>query len=125
MSAHQLPDGRWYVQWRDEGGKRRREYFGRGPDAERAARQRNHDLGLGSAGMAAGPTFADLAEQYFLARYGLSPTAHAPASPMSWRASSCRSWASCQRYESGRMRSTNMWRQGSPLGASAPASAGS
>jgi integrase len=68
VSVHQLPDGRWFVQWRNAEGKRVREYFGRGGDAERAARQRNHDLGLGASGLAAGPTFADLAEQYFLAR---------------------------------------------------------
>jgi integrase len=68
MSVHQLPDGRWFVQWRNPAGKRAREYFGRGIDAERAARQRNHELGLGAAGQAGGPTFADLAEQYFLAR---------------------------------------------------------
>ena len=47
MSVHQLKDGRWIVQFREEdGGKLKREYFGRGPEAEKAAFKRNDQLCL-------------------------------------------------------------------------------
>jgi len=48
MSVHQLKDGRWFVQYRDNSKPSgyTREYFGRGLDAEREARDRNNALGL-------------------------------------------------------------------------------
>ena len=45
MSVGRLPDGRWYVQ-RQVDGHTRREYFGRGEDAESRARARQDELGL-------------------------------------------------------------------------------
>lgn len=68
MSVHQLPDGRWFVKHR-EGGKWRREYFGRGPEAERNAIERNLALGYGPPA-SGGPTVRDLAERYLVARQG-------------------------------------------------------
>jgi len=47
MSVHQLKDGRWIVQFReDDSGKLKRKYFGRGPEAEKAAFKHNDQLGL-------------------------------------------------------------------------------
>ena len=47
MAVHKLEDGRWIVQYRDrETGKIKREYFGRGIEAERAAWDRQESLGL-------------------------------------------------------------------------------
>lgn len=43
MSVHRLPDGRWFVQYRIDKGYRR-EYFGRGIDAEQKARDRNRAI---------------------------------------------------------------------------------
>ena len=45
MSVHQLKDGRWFVQYKKDG-KLKREYFGRGPEAEKNARKRNGALPL-------------------------------------------------------------------------------
>ncbi len=45
MSVHQLKDGRWIVAYRS-GKKYLREYFGRGIEAEKKARERNEQLGL-------------------------------------------------------------------------------
>jgi integrase len=72
MSVHLLKDGRWVVHYprgynADDPG-RTREYFGRGPDAERQAIIRNIELGLGSARIEGGPTFRDLVTKYILAR---------------------------------------------------------
>ena len=73
MSVHQLPDGRWICKF--PAGtipgqpRKNKEYFGRGPDAERAAWQRNDELGLGAArGKPAAPIFFDLTRQYLDAR---------------------------------------------------------
>ena len=47
MSVHQLEDKRWIVQYKDkESGKLKREYFGRGSEAEKKAFERNEQLGL-------------------------------------------------------------------------------
>ncbi len=70
MSVSQLNDGRWCVRgrpgyWPDEP-KRTQEYFGRGVGAEQAARARDMELGGRSArAPASGPTFAELAKEYF------------------------------------------------------------
>ena len=67
MAIRQLPDGRWTVYHRVDG-KLRWEYFGRGPDAEQAARVRNESLRLlkrprRSTGH--GPTVLDAMQAYF------------------------------------------------------------
>jgi integrase len=76
MSVHQLPDGRWFVQHRDPDrpGKFKREYFGRGIEAEAQARACNEASphrpgtasrpGAGAARAHGGPTMADLIEAY-------------------------------------------------------------
>jgi integrase len=72
MSVHQTTDGRWFVKI--EKGKlphdpdRTREYFGRGPEAEVKARQRNHELGLGKVTPDTSPLFIDLAKAYMDAK---------------------------------------------------------
>lgn len=45
MSAYQIKDGRWVVQYRDpeSPGKYKREYFGRGLEAEKQARERSNE----------------------------------------------------------------------------------
>jgi len=67
MSVHQLPDGRWCVQYKADG-KLKREYFGRGPEAEKQARERNTALPLRSwkrrTPEPGGVWFADLAQAY-------------------------------------------------------------
>lgn len=64
MSVHQLPDGRWICKW-TQGGKQRKEYFGRGKEAEERAKTRNTELGIGVAKNAlATPTLHDLAVVY-------------------------------------------------------------
>ena len=74
MSVHQLKDGRWIVHYRDpdRAGKWKREYFGRGLEAEKRARARNENLGLGPYNARTpaqgGITFKDLADGYLLAK---------------------------------------------------------
>lgn len=72
MSVHQLKDGRWFVHYprgyNPADPARTREYFGRGPDAQQKAIIRNIELGLGSARVDTGPTFHDLATEYYQAR---------------------------------------------------------
>jgi integrase len=67
MSVHLLPDGRWVVHYKIEG-KLKREYFGRGPEAEKLARERNDALPLRSwkrrTPEPGGVWFADLAQAY-------------------------------------------------------------
>lgn len=72
MSVHQLRDGRWIVRYPrgrnpDDPG-RTREYFGRGPDGERQARERNHEMGLGRKVQDRSPYFIDLAHEYLAAK---------------------------------------------------------
>lgn len=68
MSVHQLRDGRWYVEYRrPDSNKKRREYFGRGLEAETAARERFAQVGVRTYGFdtpATGPTFIDVARAY-------------------------------------------------------------
>ena len=70
MAVSQLKDGRWVVRgrkgfWPDEP-DRTTEYFGRGADAETAARARDDDLtaSKGKRRAPAGPSFIDLAKAY-------------------------------------------------------------
>jgi integrase len=69
MSVHKLKDGRWIVK-SYPGGKERREYFGRGPEAEHAAKDRNIELGLGQRKRRkpTSATFKDLALKYLEAK---------------------------------------------------------
>jgi len=80
MSVHQTPDGRWFVRYPKgkiaEDPERTREYFGRGPEAEMLARERNHELGLSKKAPDTSPLFIDLAKAYMAAK---GPTM-APAS---------------------------------------------
>ncbi len=70
MSVHQTTDGRWFVRYpkgkvTDDPG-RTREYFGRGPDGERKARERNNELGLGISRKIkdTAPPFLEVAQAY-------------------------------------------------------------
>jgi len=78
MSAYQLKDGRWVVNYRDPDDPTRwkREYFGRGLEAERKARKRNEELGYGR-GSGRPPrvrsvTFGRVALEYFEAKRGIN-----------------------------------------------------
>jgi integrase len=81
MSVHRLPDGRWFVQYRI-GMKYRREYFGRGMDAEKAARIRNtvvlldHDRRREKVTPEEGEhCFWELVNEYLESRFGsIEPT---------------------------------------------------
>lgn len=70
MALTRTADGRWVVYYRDKTVHSkyiRREYFGRGPEAERRAQARNRDLGLAAPRkdtQALGPLFADAAREY-------------------------------------------------------------
>ena len=66
MAVTQLPDGRWICYYRVQG-KLKKEYFGRGPEAEAEARKRHDELNLKPRRPAVrhiGPTFGDLAKAY-------------------------------------------------------------
>jgi integrase len=71
MATGQRKDGRWYVYgragyWPDEP-TRTNEYFGRGPGAERLARERDAQLGGGTKKARldpSGPTFYEVAVEY-------------------------------------------------------------
>ena len=71
MAVRQLKDGRWCCQYRLKVApgeyKWKREYFGRGAEAEAKARERNEELGLKRRRPVApdqGPSFGELAEAY-------------------------------------------------------------
>ncbi len=72
MAVNQLKDGRWICYYLVKGpdGKKskiKREYFGRGPDAEEAANKRNEELGLIKRRPpkdTPGPTFGELMDKY-------------------------------------------------------------
>lgn len=77
MSVHLLKDGRWIVQYRDPVNKNKykREYFGRGKDAEAEARERDAALEFRgyvkrTSGPAISPLFQDLVTGYLAARTG-------------------------------------------------------
>ena len=82
MAIAQLKDGRWVVYYRDASVHPRylrREYFGRGLDAEHRALARNRELGLAeprkTKSRAAGPLFAEIAREYSAAHQFASPRA--------------------------------------------------
>jgi integrase len=70
VAVGQHKDGRWYVYGRKgffpDDANRTREYFGRGPDAEARARERNRELSGATERSIplAGPTFGQLAAEY-------------------------------------------------------------
>lgn len=71
MAVTQLPDGRWICYYRvkgaDDKSRIKKEYFGRGPEAEAAARKRDDELGLKTRRprkASYGPAFSELAESY-------------------------------------------------------------
>lgn len=74
MAVTQLPDGRWicYYRVRDPEGKSRikKEYFGRGIEAEASARKRDSEVGLEKKYQPTprGYTFGDLALAYAKAK---------------------------------------------------------
>ncbi len=72
MSVHQTNDLRWFVRYpkgkNKEDPNRTREYFGRGPDAERSARERNYELGLGIKKKDTSPFFTEIANAYLAAK---------------------------------------------------------
>ena len=77
MSVHQLPDGRWYCQYRLPGRKnKKREYFGRGAVGRAAAYSRDDtvkaekDLIAARKNRDPGPTFTDLANAYLQGQMG-------------------------------------------------------
>lgn len=72
MAIRRLKDGRWTAYWRDKAdGKLKHRYFGRGPEAQAAARAFNATLGLATRRpdpADTGPLFGDLVNQYAAAR---------------------------------------------------------
>jgi integrase len=82
MAIAQLRDGRWLIYYRarrpDGKPYLKREYFGRGPEGEAAARERESGLNLKQRRPAAardGPTFAEIARAYFTAHQFASTNA--------------------------------------------------
>ena len=75
MSVHQRKDSRWICQHRDKKtGKLKTEYFGRGPEAEAKAFERNKELGFRKyerkeQGYSA--FFSDLVNSYSKAKLGV------------------------------------------------------
>ena len=73
MSVHQLKDGRWIIQYR-AGEKYKREYFGRGLEAETKARARSDELSprpyIRRTSPDPAPIFEKLANEYLTARMG-------------------------------------------------------
>jgi len=77
MAVNQLKDGRWIVQYPnpEPPPKTKREYFGRGPEAEAAARVRNRELGIRTwerrkPAKKIGIQVWELAEAWRLGRFG-------------------------------------------------------
>jgi len=71
MSVHRLPDGRWicrFIKGTIPGSPQKtKEYFGRGPDGEAAAKRRNAELGIGIRKQKIStPSFAELAGVYLV-----------------------------------------------------------
>lgn len=75
MSVHQLPDLRWIAKFPPgtipDQPKKTKTYFGRGPDAERAAHDFNDSLGLGVRRLVRTPIFGELAAAYLAGKAGV------------------------------------------------------
>jgi integrase len=69
MSTHQLPDGRWICKYLLDG-RQKKEYFGRGPEAEKTARARDKELAASrnTEKKITDPIFSELAFEYLKAR---------------------------------------------------------
>ena len=84
MAITQLPDGRWMVYYRDPAVHPKyikREYFGRGPDAAKKARDRDAELVLKKRRPRRGehgPDFGELARKYAEAHRFATPAALDP-----------------------------------------------
>ena len=65
MAVHQLKDGRWVIEYRLDG-RKKREYFGRGLQAEAAARTRFEQIGVRDYGQSrvGGPSFSEVCRAY-------------------------------------------------------------
>lgn len=77
MAVHQLKDGRWYIDYRVKGTEKlKREYFGRGLEAEARARERFAEIGVNEYYRHRTPkrkeiaTFKELAREYLIAKTG-------------------------------------------------------
>lgn len=77
MSVYQLKDGRWVVQYRDKDnpGKYKRKYFGRGLDGEKKAREHEDSIGKreyikNAEENVLSPVFTELVNAYLTARRG-------------------------------------------------------
>jgi len=73
MSVHLKKDGRWICQYRDKKTKKlKTEYFGRGPEGEKRAWERNKKLNLNPYARrvpaSSEKTFEELAEAYLQAK---------------------------------------------------------
>jgi len=77
MAVEKLPDGRWRVRYRkgynQEEPERTKEYFGRGPLAERQARQRDAELKLTNKAKRLAPLFSEIANEYIRAHVAIHP----------------------------------------------------
>lgn len=77
MAVEQMPDGRWRVRYRKgynpDDPERTKEYFGRGPLAERQARQRDAELRLSSKAKCLAPLFSEIANEYIRAHVAIHP----------------------------------------------------
>jgi len=70
VSVHQKPGGRWAVSYYI-GGRQRWRYFGRGNEAEQAARVFDATIRATSSRSKSGPTFTQLVNRYVHAKAGL------------------------------------------------------
>lgn len=75
MSIHLTKDGRWFIQYRDKKTQKiKREYFGRGLEAEKKAREKNKSLNLRHYTIRTprrhSPIFTDLVSAYIIAKLG-------------------------------------------------------
>jgi len=75
MSIGETKDGRWYCHFRDFAGKGCREYFGRGPEAKKAAERRDLEVRLAKKRPRTEPVLAEFGTPIFQA---LAQDSHLP-----------------------------------------------
>lgn len=77
MAVEKMPDGRWRVRYRKgynpDDPERTKEYFGRGPEAEREAIRRDAELKLASKVKRLSPLFGEVANEYIKAHVAIHP----------------------------------------------------